>query len=109
MATATAFPTKPETTEVTVLAIKVRDDITVLRLPDGVADIVVTSSELYVVHFKDRKAFGRSIVTLNKGHNIFAPLNGHGTDAFFFKEATVVKSLDNDAAMTPPIPVPPRR
>jgi len=89
--------------------LRLANDLTLFRLPDGAADFLVESSATYVVVFKDHKVFGTSLALLRTGHNILKASNGKETEGYVFTESAVVKSLDVGDAMTGPIVVPPHR
>jgi hypothetical protein len=108
MATNPVYPEKPQQTEEKIPVVRI-GDLTVLRLPDGAADIIVGGPEPYVVLFEKHEVFGLSIAVVSKGHNIFVPQDDLYTDAYFFRESEAVRFLSPGiTAATGPIVVPPK-
>jgi len=63
MATNPVYPEKPPQTEEKIPVVRI-GDLTVLRLPDGAADIIVGGPEPYVVLFEKHEVFGLSIAVV---------------------------------------------
>jgi len=108
VATNPVYPEKPEQTEEEIPVVRI-NDLTVLGLPDGAADIIVEGSEPYVVLFEKREVFGFLIAVVRKGHNIFVPQDDVETPAYFIHESEAARLLSPGiTAATGPIVVPPR-
>jgi len=112
MATNPVYPEKPKETKEEIPVITI-DDLTLLVLPDGAADIIVGGSEPYVVLFRKREIFGLSIAVVRSGHNIFVRQEQVDPDAYtevyFFREADATNILSAGIRVaTGPIVVPPK-